>query len=127
MSTGSSGGTEDAETTRVKGTARMAWILGTVAIALALVGPCMSYVPMMMAIPLAVVAIAQARGALRSSAIDEAGQVYGQTATVNAIMALSWSIIVLGIIALIVLMYFGFFVAYIGLILALVMAVPPQG
>lgn len=110
---------------RVKGTARMAWILSSIAIALAMVGPCFTYIPMLLAIPLAAISIYQARTALRSSAIDEAGQVYGQTAVVSSVMALSWSLIVIGILIVIIMLYFGFFVAYIGLILALVASMPP--
>lgn len=113
------------ETLRVKGSARLAWILGTVAISLAMVGPCFSYLPMVVAIPLAIVSIFQARTALASSSLDESGQVYGQTAIVSAVLALVWSVVVLGILLAIVALYFGFFVAYIGLIIALIGNLPP--
>lgn len=114
-----------ADTERVRSSARSAWVLGITAITLSMVGPCMSYFPMMLAVPLALVSIYQARTALRSTDVDEAGRVYGQTAMLTSGIALGWSATVLLIIAAFLLMYFGLIATYIGLIFAILAAGPP--
>ena len=115
------------DSVQARGSARLAWILGTVAISLAMVGPCFSYLPMVAAIPLSIASIWQARAAMKLAEADEVTQAYGQTAVVSGALALSWSAVVLTIIVVLVALYFLFFVGYIGLILALVAAMPPPG
>jgi hypothetical protein len=109
------------EADAVREKARTAWTFGILAISLAMTGMCFSYVPFLLAIPIALVAMNQARTALGAAAIDEAGKVYGRTAQILSTIALSFSIFVVVLIALFVLLYVMMFASMFGLMLA----VPP--
>jgi hypothetical protein len=75
----------------------------------------MYYVPMMIALPLGLVAIIQARSALASARLDGVSQVYAQTGQINAILALAWSTLVLGIFFLVIALYVGMVFLMVGL------------
>lgn len=109
-----------AEIRKAKDTARLAWALGITSMTLTMVGPCFYYMPMMIALPLAMVAMHQARTALAAPHIDEGGRVYGQTGMVSAGIALGWSALVLLIVITVLVLYFGFLFGYMALIFALI-------
>jgi len=106
--------TPTTETDTVRERARTAWTLGLVAMTLAMVGMCFSYMPFLLAIPVSIFALQQARTALGSPAIDEPGRIYGRTAQITSTIALSFSTFVVVIMVSFITLYFGMFAFIFG-------------
>ena len=89
--------------------ARSAWIFGLTAKALAMVA-CGSYVTLLAALPLGLLAMSRARALLEGPhALDPAVDVYARTAKVSGLMAALWSGLLIALFAAIVLLYVGVF------------------
>jgi hypothetical protein len=88
--------------------ARTAWGFGIAAVLLAMVAPCMSYMPALIAVPLGLVAMSKAKQVLAEQA-DEATEAYARTGQILGIAGAVWSTVLLLFIGAILLMYAAMF------------------
>lgn len=93
----------------LKDLARTAWTLGLVAVGLAMVAPCTSYLTAFGALPLGLMALARARRVTEAGGGDEATGVYARTAQITGLIAAVWSGLLLLFLGSIVLLYAGMF------------------
>ena len=93
----------------LRDTARNAWTFGVVAVVLATVAPCASYVTVAAALPLGLLAMSRARTVLASPNVDEATTIYARTGQILGLGAAAWSVLLLLFVSAIVLLYFGMF------------------
>lgn len=112
-------------TDRVRERARSAWSFGIIAMSLAMTGMCFTYIPFLLAIPIALVGLSQAREALGNPDLDDAGKVYGRTAQILSTIALSFSTLVLVLIVTFMVLYVGFLASIFGLAASLPPPPPP--
>jgi hypothetical protein len=104
--------------------ARSAWGFGIAAMGLAMVAPCGSYITLLAALPLGIIAMTRAKRILEGAGgeLDAASQVYAETARLTGLMAAIWSGIVLAFVVLFILLYAGMFAVIFG---AALTATPP--
>lgn len=89
--------------------ARTAWTLGLVAMGLAMVAPCGSYLTLLGALPLGLMAMSRARRVLDHGSLDEGTEVYAKTGQITGLISAIWAGILLLIVGSVVLMYVGLF------------------
>lgn len=93
--------------TDLRDTARNAWSFGLLAIVLAMIAPCGSYMTLLAALPLGLVAMSRARLVLAAPNLDPTTEVYARTGQIAGLSAAVWSIVVLVVVGGFVLMYVG--------------------
>ena len=86
--------------------ARAAWNMALTASVLTMVSPCLSYVTLFAALPLALVALSRGRRILESGP-DEVTEVYARTARTLGIASAAFSAFFLVMLVLVVLFYVG--------------------
>lgn len=98
--------------------ARSAWGFGLAAMGLAMVAPCGSYITLLAALPLGIIAMSRAKRILEGGGtdLDAATQVYAETARLTGLMAAIWSALILVIVVLFILLYVGMFAVMFGAI-----------
>lgn len=95
--------------------ARNAWAFGLAAMGLAMVAPCGSYVTLLAALPLGIVAMSRAKRILEGGvAIDGATEAYARTARLTGLMAAIWSALVIVMVILFMLLYAGMIAVVVG-------------
>lgn len=95
--------------------ARNAWSFGLAAVLLAMVAPCGSYMTLLAALPLGLLAMSRARGVLAAPNLDPTTEIYARTGQITGLSAAIWS-------GFILIMVIGFIVLYAGLIAFAVIA-----
>lgn len=106
-------------------TARTAWTFGLLAMGLAMLTPCSSYMTTLIALPLGMVAMSRAKVVLESGApLDEATELYAKTGRITGLSAALFSGMFLLFVASIILLYMGLIAAMFGA--AFVAAPPPM-
>lgn len=91
--------------------ARSAWVFGLAAVILALVSPCASSMPLLVALPLALVASTKARAVLASPDLDATTEVYGRTAQILGLATAVWSSLMLLALFTLITIYAAAFIA----------------
>lgn len=92
--------------------ARSAWTFGLLAMGLAMLTPCSSYMSTLMALPLGLFAMARARAVLESPVqLDEATELYAKTGRITGLSAALFSGIFLVLIGTFIVVYVGFILA----------------
>lgn len=105
--------------------ARNAWTFGLLAIGMAVMIPCTSYLSALAALPLGLVAVGRARGVLEAERkVDEATEVYARTGRILGLMAAGVSGTFLALVVTFILLY-AFMVAAIFGFAATVPTPPP--
>ena len=87
---------------------RTSWTLGIAALVLAMLA-CGSYVTLLLALPLGMLAASQARAVLADPALDATTEVYARTGQITGIIAALWSGIILMLLVSLVVLYAGIF------------------
>jgi hypothetical protein len=103
-------------------TARNAWTFGLLAIGLTVLIPCTSYLSILAALPLGLIALARARAVLDGERVmDEATEVYARTGRVLGLMASSVS----GLFLVLVGTFLVLYLALIAMAFGVAASVPP--
>ncbi len=87
--------------------ARNAWSFGLLAVVLAMVAPCGSYLTLLAALPLGLVAMSRARAVLSAPNLDPTTEVYARTGQITGLSAAIWSGIILVLLLAFILLYAG--------------------
>ena len=78
--------------TDLRDVARNAWSFGLAAVLLAMIAPCASYMTLLAALPLGLVAMSRARIVLAAPNVDSTSEVYARTAQITGLSAAVFSV-----------------------------------
>jgi hypothetical protein len=101
---------DDVFDAEIRSAARTSWTLGLAAVLLAMLAPCGSYVTLLLALPLGLMATSKARAALGTPNLDPTSEVYARTGQITGLAAASWAALMLLLALFVVVLYAGMFV-----------------
>ncbi len=106
--------------------ARNAWTFGLLAIGLTVLIPCSSYVSVLAALPLGLIAVQRARAVLEADRpVDEATEVYARTGRILGLMSAGVAGMFLAIIVAVIVLYAGLIAMTMGVLAAVPPPPPP--
>lgn len=102
--------------------AESAWSFGIAAMGLAMIAPCGSYVTLLAALPLGILAMTRARDLLEGTTpLDEGSEITARHARLTGLLAALWSGVLIALLLAVICLYLGLF----AVIFALVPQPPP--